>query len=230
MRQSGCASWPRRTWHTGWVLSEKTTGLNACSVLSHRPHGLGPGCGPLLGGHFCFGSRTSPGFLKGSKQGRWPRLLTGFLCSFPFSVGPHPGKGPRQKPEFNNKFMSFVFKSPGSKMPWSQGKLVFYSSVVASGTCTLTYYLIQKAFSKASYYQEALEQLHGHPEALEALGTPLNVHCLRLTDKYNFVDIAEAQLKIPVSGPKSEGHLHVISSRDAPFQRYWEGGTFRRSS
>jgi len=65
-----------------------------------------------------------------------------------------------------------------------------------------------------------LEQLQGHPEALEALGTPLNVHCLRLTDKYNFVDIAEAQLKIPVSGPKSEGHLHVISSRDAPFQRW----------
>ncbi|KAF3817085.1 hypothetical protein GH733_013827 [Mirounga leonina] len=104
----------------------------------------------------------------------------------------------------------------------------------------LTYCLIQKAFSKATYYQQALEQLHGHPKALEALGTPLNVHCLHLTDKYNFVDIAEAQvtcfpcspqagclrkeLKIPVSGPKSEGHLHVISSRDAPFQRYWEGG------
>lgn len=28
------------------------------------------------------------------------------------------------------------------------------------------------------------------------------------------------QLKIPVSGPKAEGHLHVSSSRDAPFQRY----------
>nr|XP_035935810.1 cytochrome c oxidase assembly factor 1 homolog isoform X2 [Halichoerus grypus] len=118
---------------------------------------------------------------------------------------------------------------------FQEGCAVKWQSVVASGTCTLTYYLIQKAFSKASYYQEALEQLHGHPEALEALGTPLNVHCLRLTDKYNFVDIAEAQLKIPVSGPKSEGHLHVISSRDAPFQRetiFWflSGGTFRRSS
>lgn len=105
-------------------------------------------------------------------------------------------------------------------MPLSAGKLVFYSSVMASGTCTLIYYLIQKAFSKASYYQLALEQLHSHPEALEALGTPLNVHYLQLTDKYNFVDIARAQLKIPVSGSKSEGHLYVSSSRDAPFQRW----------
>ena len=40
----------------------------------------------------------------------------------------------------------------------------------------------------------ALEQLHSHPEALKALGTPLNVHYLRLTDKYNFVDIADAKV------------------------------------
>uniref|UniRef100_A0AAA9S1S3 Cytochrome c oxidase assembly factor 1 n=1 Tax=Bos taurus TaxID=9913 RepID=A0AAA9S1S3_BOVIN len=77
-----------------------------------------------------------------------------------------------------------------------------------------------ETFSRASYYQLALEQLHSHPEALEALGTPLNVHYLRLTDKYNFVDIADAKLKIPVSGPKSEGHLYVSSSRDAPFKRW----------
>lgn len=146
MRQSGCASWPRRTWHAGWVLSGNTAGLNACSVLSRRPHGLGPGCGPLSGGPFHFGSRTSPGFLKGSKQGRWPRLLAGFLVSFPFSVGPQAGKGPWPKPEFNNKFLSFVFKSPGSKMPWSLGKLAFSLSVVAGGSCTLTYYLIQSKY------------------------------------------------------------------------------------
>ncbi|KAB0376151.1 hypothetical protein FD755_012794 [Muntiacus reevesi] len=82
------------------------------------------------------------------------------------------------------------------------------------------FFLGLKTFSRASYYQLALEQLHSHPEALEALGTPLNVHYLQLTDKYNFVDIADAKLKIPVSGPKSEGHLYVSSSRDAPFKRW----------
>ncbi|XP_058390669.1 cytochrome c oxidase assembly factor 1 homolog isoform X2 [Diceros bicornis minor] len=100
------------------------------------------------------------------------------------------------------------------------GKLVLFTSVMAGGSCTLIYYLIQKAFSRASYYQLALEQLRSRPEALEALGSPLNVHYLHLTDKYNFVDIADAQLKIPVSGSKSEGHLYVSSSRDAPFKRW----------
>ncbi|EPQ03163.1 hypothetical protein D623_10002107 [Myotis brandtii] len=78
----------------------------------------------------------------------------------------------------------------------------------------------KEAFSRASYYQLALEQLHSHPEALEALGTPLNTHYLQLMDKYNFVDIADAKLKIPVSGSKSAGHLYVISSREAPFKRW----------
>ncbi|XP_029782373.1 cytochrome c oxidase assembly factor 1 homolog isoform X2 [Suricata suricatta] len=119
-------------------------------------------------------------------------------------------------PELSFKLSKF----PGSKMPLPLGKLVFLSSVVASGSCTLIYYLTQKAFSKASYYQLALEQLHRRPEALEALGPPLRVHDLRLTDQCNFVDIADAQLKIPVSGSKSEGHLYVSSSRGAPFQRW----------
>uniref|UniRef100_A0A8D1I3Q4 Cytochrome c oxidase assembly factor 1 homolog n=1 Tax=Sus scrofa TaxID=9823 RepID=A0A8D1I3Q4_PIG len=100
------------------------------------------------------------------------------------------------------------------------GKLVFFSSVATSGTCTLLYFLIQKMFSRASYYQLALEHLHSHAEALEALGTPLSVHYLQLTDKYNFEDIADAQLRIPVSGPKSEGHLYVSSSREGPFRRW----------
>lgn len=49
-------------------------------------------------------------------------------------------------------------------------------------------------FSRASYYQLALEQLHSCPEAPEALGTPLNIHYLQLSDKYHFVDIADVQV------------------------------------
>ncbi|XP_053464661.1 cytochrome c oxidase assembly factor 1 homolog [Nycticebus coucang] len=111
-------------------------------------------------------------------------------------------------------------KHPGSRTSMPLGKLILFSSVLFSGGFALVYYLIQKTFSRASYYQLALEQLHSHPEAQEALGTPLSVHHLQLTDKYNFVDIADAQLKIPVSGSKSEGYLYVSSSRAAPFQRW----------
>ncbi|KAF5923713.1 hypothetical protein HPG69_019501 [Diceros bicornis minor] len=87
------------------------------------------------------------------------------------------------------------------------GKLVLFTSVMAGGSCTLIYYLIQKAFSRASYYQLALEQLRSRPEALEALGSPLNVHYLHLTDKYNFVDIADAQVTC------SPGELQAMQAR-----------------
>ncbi|XP_026979795.1 cytochrome c oxidase assembly factor 1 homolog isoform X2 [Sagmatias obliquidens] len=131
-----------------------------------------------------------------------------------------------QVSEMTGVFLLSVFwkvekqMSLGSRMSMPLGKQLFFTGVAASGGCALLYYLLQKTFSRASYYQLALEHLHSHPEALEALGTPLNVHYLRLTDKYNFVDIADAKLKIPVSGPKSEGYLYVTSSRDAPFKRW----------
>ncbi|XP_073095185.1 cytochrome c oxidase assembly factor 1 homolog isoform X1 [Manis javanica] len=112
-------------------------------------------------------------------------------------------------------------KSPGSRMPMPLSRLILFSGVMAGGSWALIYYLIQKTFSRASYYQLGLEQLHSHPEALEALGCPLSVHFLQLTDKHNFVDIADAQLKIPVSGSKSEGHLYVSSYRSGPFKRWY---------
>ncbi|XP_015974429.1 cytochrome c oxidase assembly factor 1 homolog [Rousettus aegyptiacus] len=117
-------------------------------------------------------------------------------------------------------------KFPGSRKPMPLEKLALFTSVMASGGCALVYYLIQKNFSRASYYQLALEQLHSCPEAPEALGTPLNIHYLQLSDKYHFVDIADVQLKIPVSRSKSEGYLYVSSSRDALFKRWHLQGVF----
>ncbi|KAM9216372.1 cytochrome c oxidase assembly factor 1 homolog isoform 2-T2 [Dugong dugon] len=105
-------------------------------------------------------------------------------------------------------------------MPVPLGKLFLFTGVVTGGGSTLVYYLTQKMFSKTSYYQLALEHLHSHPEALEALGLPVNIHYLHLTDRFNFIDITDARLKIPVSGSKAKGHLCVSSSRDAPFKRW----------
>lgn len=79
--------------------------MNACSVLSHHPYSLGPGFGPHSEGHFCFGSRTTPDILKGNKGGKVALPPCWFL-SFPFPLGPNPGKDPLHKPESNNKFTS----------------------------------------------------------------------------------------------------------------------------
>ncbi|XP_078198441.1 cytochrome c oxidase assembly factor 1 homolog isoform X2 [Callithrix jacchus] len=104
-------------------------------------------------------------------------------------------------------------------MSMSPAKMIIYGSVLCTGGFSLAYFIIQKTYSRSLYYQLALEQLQIHPGAQEALGPPVSVHHLKLTGKDNFVDIADAKLKIPVSGSKSEGHLHVHSTRSGPFQR-----------
>uniref|UniRef100_A0A8C5ZFR5 Uncharacterized protein n=1 Tax=Marmota marmota marmota TaxID=9994 RepID=A0A8C5ZFR5_MARMA len=197
--------------------------------MAGRPHGWvldeGHPREGTLGRALNFGSRTGSGIQKEAKGGVGVTLHPCWLLllALPFPVGPNPGRGSWHRTESYNKFVSFVFKSPGSRMPKASGKKMFlYTSVLRAGTYPLFYYLIQ---NKASFYQMPLEQLHSHPEVLEP------------PSKHNFVDITVAWmitmsqiafllsdnlhplLKIPVFGSKSEGHLYTRSPRVALFQR-----------
>lgn len=70
-----------------------------------------------------------------------------------------------------------------------------YNSVIAATTLNTAVSTHAENFSQAEYYRLALEQLNGHSTAMASLGAPpLKVYNLHLSDRYNRMDHARAQV------------------------------------
>lgn len=101
-------------------------------------------------------------------------------------------------------------------------QLTIFTTVLTGGGVATMYYLQQKTFSESDYHRLAVEKLQSCTEALDLLGAPpLKVHNIRLTDRNNHVDQHAAQIKIPVAGSRSSGHVFASSLRD-PQTNTWD--------
>ncbi|MCL4869436.1 MAG: hypothetical protein KJ063_10730 [Anaerolineae bacterium] len=69
------------------------------------------------------------------------------------------------------------------------------------------------AVRSSTPYQMAMAQVAEHPQATEALGSPITAGLLA-TGSVNVINSGgAADLTIPVSGPRGSGSLHVLATR-----------------
>ena len=78
------------------------------------------------------------------------------------------------------------------------------------------------AFRSSGVNQEALELARAHPEAVEALGEPIEAGWLVQGSINVSNDRGEADFSIPVSGPRGEGRLYIVAERRAGEWEYQE--------
>ena len=69
-------------------------------------------------------------------------------------------------------------------------------------------------------YAGALERARSHPQVIEALGTPIEEGLLTTGSINVSGPSGNADLAIPVSGPKAEGTLYVTATKEAGVWNY----------
>ncbi|CAI5448288.1 unnamed protein product [Caenorhabditis angaria] len=79
-------------------------------------------------------------------------------------------------------------------------------------------YLAQKQVQwkvrKLPHYNEGLRIVMEHPKALEAIGAPIQIGTVELSDRYhNYVDKMKSRLRIPVTGQLDCGFMDVLAIR-----------------
>lgn len=102
----------------------------------------------------------------------------------------------------------------------SPGKIVAYVgcgclgliALVAAGVAII-FFSVMGTLKNSAAYSDTLSLVQSNPEAIEALGTPIEPgFMLSGNISFNNGD-GEADLTVPVSGPKGSGSLRVVADK-----------------
>jgi hypothetical protein len=79
------------------------------------------------------------------------------------------------------------------------------------GSIFLLFLALFQGFKSSDVYQLALEKTRAHPEAVAALGEPIETGFFVTGSIENRGKAGDAELEIPVSGPRGSGTIHAVA-------------------
>ena len=88
--------------------------------------------------------------------------------------------------------------------------VVILLPVLACGTCFTAVFGLMKS---SEPYKTAVERAKNHPAVIAALGTPIKEGFMASGTVNTSGDSGNADLSIPISGPKGSGTIHVVGSK-----------------
>ncbi|XP_072031461.1 cytochrome c oxidase assembly factor 1 homolog [Amphiura filiformis] len=109
----------------------------------------------------------------------------------------------------------------GDKMNLILKRVAFGLFPLCAGGSWFCYKKIQDGLISHSYFPKAMELLRQDPVATDRLGKPIYNKFIVLTDRWNFIEGTNAQLKIPVKGSRNRGLLVMWASRTQPDNQEW---------
>ena len=93
--------------------------------------------------------------------------------------------------------------------------LIFFAAFI-----TLMVVLVFGALKSGDVYKEALAQAKAEPAVIEALGSPVKDGMFVSGSTQVNGDSGEANLSIPISGPKGRGTLYVVATKSLGVWNY----------
>jgi hypothetical protein len=71
------------------------------------------------------------------------------------------------------------------------------------------------AMKSSDVYKEAVRRAQNHPEVQAALGTPIESGWWMSGEINVKNDTGDANIQIPISGPKGEGRIHAVATKES---------------